>query len=390
MKNINRRLFLKTSTTGAAGMAFLTNTRGADLTKESVGEHIMEDIIIRDLGKTGIKTPVVSMGCGRVDSPAVIKAALRVGINHFDTAHGYQKGNSEKILGETLKEFPRDSYTIATKIKNPGTKEEFAKMFDESLERLQMDYVDILYLHSVKTRDDVLDPVMIESLKEAKKSGKAKHIGVSTHRNEPEVIQAVIDSNFYEIVLTSLNFKQDHYQEILEKMELAKEKGIGFVAMKVMAGGFLDREKLRKINYKAALKWALQNENVHTTIPSIINLEQLQDNATVLSDIKLSPEELNDLHMASKETGMFCNGCKACEEKCTKNLPVPDLMRSYMYAYGYHYSSKAKEVIEQSNIPNNPCSDCNQCTVQCVKGFDIAQRISDVSKVLEIPDELLA
>lgn len=388
MKNFNRRLFLKTSATGAAGMAFLANAKGTEAgSREKTANN---DIIIRDLGKTGIKTPIVSMGCGRVDSPAVIKAALRIGINHFDTAYVYQKGNSEKILGETLKEYPRESYTVATKIKNPGTKEEFAKMFDESLERLQMDFVDILYLHSVKKREDVLDPDMIEALKEAKKSGKAKHIGVSTHRNEPEVIQAVIDSNFYEVVLTTLNFKQDHYQEIFEKMQLAKDKGIGFVAMKVMAGGFLDAEKIRKVNYKAALKWSLQNENVHTTIPSIVNLEQLQENASVLSDITLTQEELEDLDVASKETGLYCNGCKTCEDQCVKNLPIPDLMRSYMYAYGYHYSSKAKEVITNSNVAINPCRDCNQCTVQCVKGFNIAQRVTDVTKVLEISDELLA
>jgi predicted aldo/keto reductase-like oxidoreductase len=242
----------------------------------------------------------------------------------------------------------------------------------------------------VKKREDVLDPEMIEALKDAKTSGKARHIGVSTHRNEPEVIQAAIDSDFYEVVLTTLNFKQDHYQEIFEKMQLAKEKGIGFVAMKVMAGGFLDAEKLRKVNYKAALKWSLQDENIHTTIPSIVNLEQLQDNATVLSDITLTQKELEDLDIASKETGLYCNGCKTCEEQCTKNLPIPDLMRSYMYAYGYHYSSKAKEVITDSNVAINPCADCNQCTVECVKGFNIAQRVTDVTKVLEIPDELLA
>lgn len=390
MKQINRRFFLKTSATGAAGAAFLTKSIASNKPIDLAEAKLVDNILVRDLGKTGIQTPVVSMGCGRVDSPAVIKAALRVGINHFDTAYVYQKGNSEKILGETLKEFPRESFTIATKIKNPGTKEEFAEMFDESLKRLQMDYVDILYLHSVKSRDEVLDQEMMDALKAAKDSGKAKHIGVSTHRNEPEVIQAVIDSNFYEVVLTTLNFKQDHYQEIFEKMELAKEKGIGFVAMKVMAGGFLDKEKLRKVNYIAALKWALQNENVHTTIPSIINLEQLQENAAALSDIQLSAEEMKDLDMASKETGLFCSGCKSCEDQCVKNLPVPDLMRSYMYAFGYHYSSKAKDVIVQSNINSNPCFDCNQCTVQCIKGFDIASRITEVTKVLEIPDELLA
>lgn len=390
MKTFNRRLFLKTSATGAAGMAILSKAKaGTDKMDKNIGSSL-KDIIVRELGNTGIKIPIVSMGCGRVDSPAVIKAALRVGINHFDSANSYQKGNSEKILGETLKEFPRNSFIISTKIKNPGSKEEFSKLLDESLARLQMDYIDILYLHSVKTRDEALDPVMTEALKEAKQLGKAKHIGVSTHSNEPEVIQAAIDSNLYEVVLTSLNFKQDHFDDIFEKMELAKEKGIGFVAMKVMAGGFLDKEKQKPVNYKAALKWALQNENVHTTIPSILNLEQLQENASVLSDISLSADELDDLELASRETGLFCNGCRNCVSQCVKQLPIPDIMRSYMYAFGYHYSSKAKDVMLNSGITSNPCSDCNTCEVQCVKGFDITGRIHEVSSITTIADELLA
>ncbi len=127
MKTFNRRLFLRTSATGAAGMALLPASKATGTTKNKNGHSIRKDIITRKLGKTGIITPVVSMGCGRVDSPAVIKAALRTGINHFDTAHVYQRGNSEKILGDTLKEFPRESFTLATKIKTRGLKKSLLK-----------------------------------------------------------------------------------------------------------------------------------------------------------------------------------------------------------------------------------------------------------------------
>ena len=386
MKPFNRRSFLKASATGAAGMALIPTVNGA-----SSDQPIRkEKVIKRKLGNTGLDVAIVGMGCGRVDSPAVVKAALKMGINHFDTAHGYQRGNSEKTLGETLKEYPRDSFNIATKVKNPGTKEEFLEMLDLSLERLQMEYVDILYLHSVKKKEDVLDPVMIEALKEAKASGKAKHIGVSTHRNEVEVIQAAIDSEFYEVVLTTLNFKQEHAQEILDKIDEAAQKGIGIIAMKVMAGGFLDEEKQKPVNYKAALKWSLQNENVHTTIPSILNIEQLMENAEVLSDIKLSGDDMKSLELASAETGLYCNGCEECVRQCVKNLPIPDIMRSFMYAYGYNHSLKAKEVLSGLKVEENPCIDCNTCKVVCTKGFNVAQRISEVSKVVNIPDAFLA
>jgi len=293
------------------------------------------------------------------------------------------------LLGEVLKDYPRDSFTIATKITQTSTKEEFLAKFNESLTRLKMSYVDILYLHAVNTRDEALNPQMLEALKMAKESGKAKHVGLSTHKNEPEVIQAAIDSEVYEVVLSSINFKQEHSALMKEKIALAAEKGIGIVAMKVMAGGFLDKEQKQPVNYTAALKWVLQDENVHTTIPSILNLEQLQMNASVLKDIVLTDLEKNDLITAGLQAGLYCDGCQKCTVNCAKNLPIAELMRAYMYSYGYKQSQKAKDLLLTLNYGSNPCSDCSTCSAECVKGFDVAGKISEVSRLTEVPREFL-
>ncbi|MBN1116391.1 MAG: aldo/keto reductase [Bacteroidales bacterium] len=389
MNKLNRRFFLKTSATGAAGIAFLTSSKASDIANASLS-GTKTQVITRNLGNTGLKIPVVSMGCGRVDSPAVVKAAMKVGINHFDTAYVYQQGNSEKMLGEALKDFPRDSFTVGTKIKPVATKEEFATMLDESLQRLQMDYVDILYLHAIKSKEEALNSEMVAALKKALEDGKAKYIGMSSHQNEPEVIQAAIDSDLYNVVLISYNFKQEHAKEIEEKLLEAKKRGIGIVAMKVMAGGFLDKDKTKPVNYKAAMKWALREDSVCTAIPSILNLEHLMDNAQVLTDLSLSDEDLKELELASAETGLYCNGCEECTTKCVKNLPIPDLMRAYMYAYGYGHSSKAKKLIAELQLNDNPCADCTSCEVKCVKGFNVSEKIADISSVTQVPDAFLS
>ncbi len=70
-------------------------------------------------------------------------------------------------------------------------------------------------------------------------------------------------------------------------------------------------------------------------------------------------------------------------------LPIPEIMRSYMYTYGYKNSEKAKKVLTQLGVENNPCGSCRECTVKCVKEFDVAQRIKQVSRLVDVPDDFI-
>src|SRR6056297_1276409 len=186
----NRRTFLKTSLLGTAGAFFGNRLTGAEKNQSLHMAGQKNKIVKRKLGNTGIESPVVSFGVMRADNPNLVKAAMDAGIEHFDTAYKYQNGNNEKMLGEVLKDYPRDSFTIATKIPEPGkekdektgelvpgfSKQDFQKKLDISLERLKMNYVDILYFHSLSKRETVLHEPILDALKTAKKQGKAKHI----------------------------------------------------------------------------------------------------------------------------------------------------------------------------------------------------------------------
>ena len=100
-----------------------------------------------------------------------------------------------------------------------------------------MKYVDILYVHGPSSAAEVLSPATLDALTSAKESGKARHVGVSTHKNEPEVIRAAAGSGVYDVVLTSINFKQDHFSELSKAIGEAAAAGVGIIAMKTMAGG---------------------------------------------------------------------------------------------------------------------------------------------------------
>src|SRR4030043_1993685 len=219
MKRISRRIFLKTGVAGAGMAALSPKTFSA-----ASGEQ-GKNIIYRTLGKTGLKVPVISFGVMRSDNPALCKAAYEQGIKLFDTANGYMNGNNEIMLGNLFKNYPRDSFFLATKVKAAGisregvpssetTAEDFLEMFNTSLSRLQMDYVDILYVHDISNPEMLEYKPIVKAVKKLKRKGKAKFIGFSTHRNEPAVISAAADLNTWDVILATYNYRQAYVTDI--------------------------------------------------------------------------------------------------------------------------------------------------------------------------------
>jgi uncharacterized protein len=394
MNSLNRRGFLKQGLTGAAGMVAFTPSLITSASEK-------KEIIYRTLGKTGMKVPVISFGVMRADNPNLCKAAFEQGIYFFDTANTYQNGNNETMLGNLLKDYPRDSFYLATKVKPDGvtkegkptsetTTEGFINKFNESMSRLKLDYVDILYVHIVKDPELLKSKPILKALKKLKKAGRIKFAGFSTHSNEAACINAAAETDNWDVILTAYNFIKSDISELNSAIKKASEAGIGIVAMKTMAGGgFFDKEKTQPINSTAALKWALSNPYVHTTIPGMTDFDQLNLNVKILSDISLTIEEKNDLVVPANITGLYCNGCGKCIPSCPMNLPVPDLMRAYMYAHGYSEPAKAQLLLSELGTNDNPCKDCDECKVECIKNFNIKDKITDISRLVNVPVDFL-
>ena len=395
MKEINRRNFFKTGIAGAGMVAISPKlVRAAASFQEN-------NIIYRTLGKTGLKVPVISFGVMRSDNPGLCKAAYDKGIRLFDTANGYQGGNNELMLGKFFKDYKRESFILATKVK-PNTDREgkpndqtnperFLEMFNTSLSRLQMDYVDILYIHDVSNPELLEYKPIVNSMKKLKKEGKIRFMGFSTHRNEPAMISAAADTDNWDVILTQYNYKVAYLADLNIAIKKAGNAGIGIVAMKTLAGGgYLDRERTKPMNTTAALKWVLSNPDVHSIIPGMTNFDQLELNAKILEDISLSDQEKNDLLADNSVPGLFCSGCMQCVPSCRKKLPIPDLMRAYMYAYGYSMPSMAQNLLAELGTTADPCGNCGSCNIKCSRNFSIHERISDVSRLVNVPSGFLA
>lgn len=397
MKRLNRRSFIRT---GVAGAASLAAASGGAYALSPPAEE--KKIIYRTLGKTGLKVPIVSMGVMRADNPSLVKAAMEKGLTHFDTANGYQGGRNEKMLGDIWKDYPRDSFIVATKVKPAGmerrtgmptestTAEDFLKKFDESMSRLRLDYVDILYMHSVSSKEMVRHKDIVKAMKKLKKEGRVRFIGISTHTREVEVINTMIEDGFWDVVLTRYNFNLSYLDELSDAIARGSAAGLGIVAMKTMAGGFFDRERTQAINAKAALKWALNNPDIHTSIPGMTSFEMLDEDVEVMGNIEMTDQEKRDIHIAENTAGLFCTTCNSCLDKCTKQLPVPDLMRAFMYAYGYANMEKAQTLLAELAAGPDPCVDCSDCSItNCTKGFDIKAKITDISRLTSVPADFI-
>jgi aryl-alcohol dehydrogenase-like predicted oxidoreductase len=334
----------------------------------------------KTLGKTGLKVTTVGMGCMITSDGSVVERAADLGITYFDTARGYQSGNNERMVGAALKRKRKD-ITLSTKT-IAKTKAEALEHIDTSLKELGTDHVDIWYLHNRTAPADVTDD-LIEAQQIAKKAGKIRFAGVSTHSGQKELIPFLARNPNIDVILTAYNFTMEPFMEGI--IEEAAKAGKGVVAMKVMAGG-IRRLQPGDPNIKrlqadggmvAALKWVLRNPHVGTTVPSMTDMEQLDQNLKASANpFSAADQKILSAHL-ERIAPIYCRMCGECAGACRQGLPVADVLRFLTYADGYGQFALGRENFLQL-APEHAavkCGDCPGCTVECPYGVKVSERL---------------
>jgi uncharacterized protein len=334
----------------------------------------------RTLGQTGLKVTSVGFGCMITSDPSVIERAADIGINYFDTARGYQHGNNERMVGAALGA-KRKNLILSTKSPTDN-KAGLLKDLDTSLAELKTDYVDIWYLHA-KDAPGAIHDDMIEAQQIAKQQGKIRFAGMSTHAL-PKMTQWTIDKKAFDVVLTVYNFTMD--QKMDNAIAAVAKTGTGVVAMKIMAGGArahrpgepIDPRTQREGAMLAALKWVLKQPHIGTTIPSMTDMDQLDENLRAMSEtFSSSDEKILAAHLEQIKP-LYCRFCGQCDGACQKGLQVADTLRILTYADGYGQFALARERFNE--LPSQHaiarCADCSECTVQCPHGVHVAERMA--------------
>jgi len=353
----------------------------------------------RTLGKTGMTTPLISMGAGDASSPNLIRMGYDAGIKLFFSATYYGEGNNERLVGEALKGLPRDSFIIGTagipQGMNPRegtppkglTAESYMQTVEKSLVRFGLEHVDILLLPYADKKELVFCEPVLKAMTELKKQGKIRFTGIALHNPGGEGLRAAADSGVYDVAMPAYNHKTKELEAVNGALAYAAKAGMGIVAMKTTAGAARDKNRTGPMNITAALKWVLQNENVSSIVSGMSSEEEMRMNLEMIRNPKLTDAERQDLAQAEvkPEAGLYCQQCRICLPQCPNNLDIPTLMRSYMYAYGYRNVAQARHTLNTVDVSRNSCDGCDVCRVACVSGFDIKDRVQDIVRLKDVP-----
>ena len=331
------------------------------------------------LGSTGITVVQNAFGAlpiQRVDKDTAVKILRRAyegGIYFYDTARGYS--DSEEKLGMAFGDYPRDSFYIATKTMSK-TPEEFWKHLDTSLGLLKTDYIDIYQFHCAGQVYRPGDGTgMYECMLEAKKQGKIRHIGITAHLIQ--VALDAVDSGLYETIQFPFSYLSSEKE--IELVNRAKANNMGFIAMKGLAGGLINKSK-------PAMAFMSQFDNV-LPIWGIQKMSELEEWLAFMDDTpQLDNEMLEFIEKEKKElAGDFCRGCGYCMP-CPAGIMINQCARmSLMLRRAPSKNWLTPEMqSEMKKIEN--CLHCNQCSSKCPYQLDtpslLEKNYEDYKRVL--------
>ncbi len=369
-----------------------------------------QDLKLSALGMGAMRLPVVEGDDARIDVPAaqaMVDYAMEHGVNYYDTAWGYHNGQSELVMGEALKKYPRDSFYLATKF--PGydlsNMDKVQEIFEKQLEKCQVEYFDFYLFHNVceMNIDAYLDPKygIYDYLVSQKKAGRIRHLGFSAHGSY-DVMKRFLEAygKDMEFCQIQLNYLDWSFQDAKAKMELLAEYHLPVWVMEPLRGGRLaklteeEEAKLRALRPDETVPaWAfrfLQSlPQVTVTLSGMSNMEQMQQNIQTFEEDKpLNQTEMDALlSMADemvKKIVLPCTACHYCVSHCPQGLDIPELLSLYnehCFTQGGFIAPMALSAVPQEKLPS-ACIGCRSCEAVCPQQIKISEAMADFAQKL--------
>jgi len=357
------------------------------------------------------------MGADFEESKRIIRYGIDRGINYIDTAWPYHLGESEKFLGEILKDGYREKVKLVTKLPMFLVRktEDFDRYLDVQMERLQTDFLDIYLFHSMNAGafEKLKRLDLIEKMEEAQRQGRIGHIGFSFHDTYP-VFKEIVDYYDWDMTQIQYNYMDTGIQATTDGLEYAHSKGIAVVVMEPVKGGTLANPPAEAVEVMEGasvahtpVDWALQflwnRPEVATVLSGMSNLQQVVENC--------DSADRSGIHSLNKEEeGVIarlaeiyqekilvpCTGCEYCMP-CPTGVNIPQnfailnnfsleqgWIRRFQLRRKYKKLVGSKDKLDKKNPNGNAllCINCGECLEKCPQEINIPVELEKVHAIL--------
>ncbi|OGV37435.1 MAG: aldo/keto reductase [Lentisphaerae bacterium GWF2_49_21] len=371
-------------------------------------------MIYRKLGRTGLSVSILGFGAMRLPMKGegkdqtvdrslaipMIHKAFKAGVNYIDSAVGYCNSDSQRVVGEALKGW-REKIVVSTK--NPfyaNDEKGWWKNLEDSLERLQVQHIDIYNHHGMNWQKwtEFTEPFLSKLMYKAKEQKLIRHICFSFHDNNENLIK-LINTGYPDAITLQYNLLD---RSLEEGIALAHKKGIGIVVMGPVGGGRLgvDSEVLEKFIPgvervpELALRFVFSNPNASTAISGMSTMAQVEENIKIADNAApFTKDELAiiDEHMKSlkKMAELYCTGCNYCMP-CPKEVQIPKIFERYNRGRVYGLWDNAKKAYadigtltwEKGNKAD-ACVNCGVCEDKCPQKIPIRKMLAEAHRQLK-------
>lgn len=357
---------------------------------------------ISRLGYGGMRFPKNGDEVDMDAAVQLLRKAYEMGINYFDTAMVYHKGESEKIFGKAFAPYARDSYFIADKMSIwlCSDEEDMKARFYNQLKTLKTDYIDFYLVHSLNRNHykKVKDLHCVEFLQQMKQEGKIKHLGFSFH-DTYQVFTQILNDYTWDFVQIQLNYLDWHNQGAEQLYRELERRNLPVMVMEPVRGGylatidserakpFLELEPQRSIA-SWAIRWVESLPQVAVVLSGMSDLQQLEDNVATMTNFEpMNEQELAAIDRVVEEIRKVneipCTGCRYCMD-CPMGVDIPEIFSIYSQ-YKIFGKEKAfvqdyEEVVEHGNGAEH-CVRCMACTTKCPQMIAIPDKLEMIAKL---------
>jgi predicted aldo/keto reductase-like oxidoreductase len=399
-----RRTFLRNILFGSFS-ASLASSNLLSRGKEQRDQVKKGQMNYRMLGRTNLMISEISLGGSPVPEMPIMHQAFERGVNYIDSSHTYMNGNSERQIGQLLKEVGRDNMHVGTKfhLRRNWSEKSIISSVEGSLGRLNTDYIDVLLIHGAQDETLLDDERVLSTFEKLKAQGKYRFRGLSCHANHHNIVKKAVETGFYDMIQLGYNvFDIQESEKEIETYEdylgacglrhliaLAKSKDVGIIAMKTLKIGGrrqnLEKYKTGKTTlYQAMLKWVLENRDISSAVIEMLTFEELEEDLGVIGKPLTERERRNLFRFVVENSKDYCHMCGLCQKSCPSRIETTTILRYLAYHEGYNKTRLAKESYSRLKPGQTApaCQNCGECEKACPYGISIRKKIGEAHLLL--------